>query len=135
MIPTCVQCVGNSGSRGIAHPRSAQFVVGWMIQYRRNIRTGVVARTTCPSTKPVRRTRKDALLNKGASMGIDTRKVALEIVAVLHKNKIPIDLIQPVFYDAMKLINHYTIPNKPSFLDTIANASLATTDRDIDANG
>ena len=63
MIPTCVQCVGNSGSLGIANPRSAQFVVGWMIQYRRNIRTGVVARTTCPSMKPARRTRKDALLN------------------------------------------------------------------------
>lgn len=46
-------------------------------------------------------------------MGIDTRKAALEIVAVLHKNKIPIDLVQPVFCDAMKLINHHTIPYKP----------------------
>lgn len=59
-------------------------------------------------------------------MGIDTRKAALEIVAVLHKNKIPIDLVQPVFCDAMKLINHYhyTILYKPSFLGTIAHASL-----------
>ena len=68
-------------------------------------------------------------------MGIDTRKAALEIVAVLHKNKIPIDLVQPVFCGAMKLINHYTILYKPSFLGTIAHTSLATTDRDIDANG
>lgn len=63
MIPTCAQCVVNSGFLGIAHPRSAQFVVGWTILYRRNIRTGVVAKMTCPSTKPVRRTRKGALLN------------------------------------------------------------------------
>ncbi len=64
MIPTCAQCVENSGFLGIAHPRSVQFVVGWTILYRRNIRTGVVARMTCPSTKLVRRTRKDDLWNK-----------------------------------------------------------------------
>ena len=43
--------------------KNAQYVVGLMMRFKKNIRTGVVARMTCPSTKPARHTKKDALLN------------------------------------------------------------------------
>ena len=48
---------------GLMLLKNAQYVVGLMMRFKKNIRTGVVARMTCPSTKPARHTKKDALLN------------------------------------------------------------------------
>ena len=42
--------------------------------------------------------------------GIDVRTEAREVVKVLHKNKIPIDLAQSVFDEPMFLINHIRFP-------------------------
>ena len=44
---------------------------------------------------------------------IDREKAALQIVDVLHKNKIPIANIQSVFDGAMKLINAQSFPPDP----------------------
>lgn len=45
--------------------------------------------------------------------GTDIRKVAIEVVQVLHENKIPIVLAQSVFKEAMELIERNTIPYSP----------------------
>lgn len=55
--------------------------------------------------------------------GIDVRTEAREVVEVLHKNKIPIDLAQSVFDESMFLINHNTIPYNPNELETSENKS------------
>lgn len=45
--------------------------------------------------------------------GTDIRKAAIEVVRVLHENKIPIALAQSVFKEAMELIERNTIPYSP----------------------
>lgn len=45
--------------------------------------------------------------------GTDIRKAAIEVVRVLHENKIPIALAQSVFKEAMGLIERNTIPYSP----------------------
>ena len=46
--------------------------------------------------------------------GTDIRKAAIEVVRVLHENKIPIVLAQSVFKEAMELIERNTIPYSPA---------------------
>lgn len=43
----------------------------------------------------------------------DIRKAAIEVVRVLHENKIPIVLAQSVFKEAMELVERNTIPYSP----------------------
>ena len=45
--------------------------------------------------------------------GTDIRKAAIEVVRVLHENKIPIALAQSVFKEAMELIERNTVPYSP----------------------
>ncbi|WP_307972779.1 hypothetical protein [uncultured Dialister sp.] len=45
--------------------------------------------------------------------GTDIRKAAIEVVRVLHENKIPIVLAQSVFKEAMELIERNTVPYCP----------------------
>jgi hypothetical protein len=45
--------------------------------------------------------------------GTDIRKAAIEVVRVLHENKIPIVLAQSVFKEAMDLVERNTIPYSP----------------------
>lgn len=45
--------------------------------------------------------------------GTDIRKAAIEVVRVLHENKIPIVLAQSVFKGAMELVERNTIPYSP----------------------
>lgn len=45
--------------------------------------------------------------------GTDIRKVAIEVVRVLHENKIPIVLAQSVFKETMESIERNTIPYSP----------------------
>lgn len=59
--------------------------------------------------------------------GTDIRKAAIEVVQVLHENKIPIVLAQSVFKEAMELIERNTIPYSPKDLSTMASATLETT--------
>ena len=59
--------------------------------------------------------------------GTDIRKVATEVVRVLHENKIPIVLAQSVFKEAMELIERNTIPYSPKAFSTMASATLETT--------
>lgn len=54
--------------------------------------------------------------------GIDIRPAASKVVEVLSKNKIPLDLIQAVFQESMRLINHNTVPYSPSLLQTMEEA-------------
>lgn len=60
--------------------------------------------------------------------GIDIRPAANEVVEALSKNKIPLDLIQAVFQESMRLINHNTVPYSPSLLQTMEEAMLEATD-------
>lgn len=50
--------------------------------------------------------------------GTDIRKVAIEVVRVLHENKIPIVLAQLVFKETMELIERNTIPYSPKAFST-----------------
>lgn len=59
--------------------------------------------------------------------GTDIRKAAIEVVRVLHENKIPIVLAQSVFKEAMELIERNTIPYSPKDLSTMDSATLETT--------
>ena len=45
--------------------------------------------------------------------GTDIRKAAIEVVRVLHENKIPIVLAQSVFKEAMELVERNTMPYSP----------------------
>ena len=54
---------------------------------------------------------------------IDVRPAAREVVEVLHKNKIPIDLAQSVFDESMFLINHNTVRYSPSASETSESKS------------
>lgn len=52
--------------------------------------------------------------------GTDIRKVSIEVVRVLHENKIPIVLAQSVFKETMELIERNTIPYSPkAFNDSL----------------
>ena len=52
---------------------------------------------------------------------INVRKAALEIVQVLHKNKIPMASMQFVFQEAERIATIRTVPYNPS-LDEIQEA-------------
>lgn len=52
--------------------------------------------------------------------GTDIRKVSIEVVRVLHENKIPIVLAQSVFKETMELIERNTIPYSPKAFSTIS---------------
>lgn len=54
-----------------------------------------------------------------AMEGTDIRKAGIEVVRVLHENKIPIVLAQSVFKEAMELIERNTIPYRPKDFSTI----------------
>ena len=45
---------------------------------------------------------------------LDPRPAAIEIVEILHKNKIPIAFIQSVFNLVVEEINQHTIPYNPN---------------------
>lgn len=52
--------------------------------------------------------------------GTDIRKAAIEVVRVLHENKIPIVLAQPVFKEAMDVVARGYIPSVPNLQEKIA---------------
>lgn len=56
--------------------------------------------------------------------GTDIRKAAIEVVRVLHENKIPIVLAQSVFKEAMELIERNTIPYSPKAFSTMDSATF-----------
>ena len=68
-------------------------------------------------------------------MGIDIRPAAVEVVEVLSQNKIPIDLIQSVFQESMRLVNHHTIPYSPRMLRMREEATSEMTDKVTEPNG
>ena len=66
--------------------------------------------------------------------GTDIRKVAIEVVRVLHENKIPIVLAQSVFKEAMELIERNTIPYSPKAFSTMDSATSRVVTEVMEAN-
>lgn len=64
--------------------------------------------------------------------GISTEGAAIDIVEALHKHKIPIDLSEQAFENAMFLIRHNTIPYSPKDLRTRASATEEIVDKVTD---
>lgn len=57
---------------------------------------------------------------------VNTERAIPEIVAVLHKYQIPIELVAQVFDRVMHDINANTVPYKPS-LDNISDLAISDT--------
>lgn len=66
---------------------------------------------------------------------INVRKIALEIVQVLHQNEVPIASIQFVFQEAERLAYIKTVPYSPSNDEIQEAVTCDTTDNGTVPNG
>ena len=66
---------------------------------------------------------------------INVRKIALEIVQVLHQNEVPIASIQFVFQEAERLASIKTVPYSPSSDEIQEVVTCDTTDNGTVPNG
>lgn len=66
---------------------------------------------------------------------INVRKIALEIVQVLHQNEVPIASMQFVFPEAKRLASIKTVPYSPSSDEIQEAFTCDTTDKGTVPNG